>query len=207
MLYYPHTPDIPLISHKKDARIDAGITSIASANMTFSYGLTNHIALQAYGDARDKISYQGAVGYYTHFGENNIIEIYGGAGNFYGKAYNDANPGKLYGHYQVYFTQFNIGTIDFPDGWEDFGFGIRTGYLNADLTDQNYFYSGSDSPINFSDNGIIIEPMVFARIGSKRLKINVKLAGCKFFDLSEIHHEIPYARFIAGLGLNYRIIK
>ena len=139
-LYYPQTPDIPLISHKNDIRIDAWVSSMISANLTASYGLTNHLAIQAYGDIKDKFFYHGALGYYTHFGNNNILELYDGAGNGYGEAFNDARPGKLLGRYQLYFTQFNIGKIEYLGGHQDLGFGLKTGFMHARLTDKNYFF-------------------------------------------------------------------
>src|SRR6056297_2745530 len=92
VVYYPQTADIPLISKKNDLRVDAGISSMISTNATVSYGLTDNIAIQAYGNVINGYYFHGAVGHYKELTNRKIIEFYGGIGYGYGNAYNDVNP-------------------------------------------------------------------------------------------------------------------
>ena len=58
-------------------------------------------------------------------GGNKIFELYSGFGYGYGDAYNDANPGNLYGNYQLYFGQANFGKIAGNTSNVETGFGIK----------------------------------------------------------------------------------
>jgi len=64
IVYHPQAIDIPLISEKNDLRIDAGISIVPSAHATVSYGLTDKIALQAFGSlgSDERYYFQGAAG-------------------------------------------------------------------------------------------------------------------------------------------------
>ncbi len=112
-LYYPMMTDIPLISKKRDTRVDMGFALIPSVNATVSYGLTDKIAIQGFGSLGLSQRYyvQSAIGMYKNKGNNKILELYGGFGYGHGKAYIDANPGTLFGNYQLYFGQANYGTV------------------------------------------------------------------------------------------------
>ena len=108
-VYQPQTIDIPLIKKKNDLRIDAGISFVPTVHATISYGLTNKIAIQAFGStgSTDRRYFQLASGIYKDFGNRRVMELYGGFGSGYGNAYKDANPGRIYGNYQLYFLQYN----------------------------------------------------------------------------------------------------
>src|SRR5690606_29025621 len=145
IVYHPQAIDIPLISEKNDLRIDAGISIVPSAHATVSYGLTDKIALQAFGSlgSDERYYFQGAAGIFRKYDNQKVIELYGGFGYGYGSAYRDANPGDLYGDYQQYFLQVNYRKIDCKFANMDYGFGIKAGLLHSNLTDYNYydFYS------------------------------------------------------------------
>ena len=102
---------------------------------TISYGLTNKISLQTFGSLGpdDRYYFQGAAGIFKKYGDQKVMELYGGFGNGYGRAYRDANPGDLLGNYQVYFLQLNYGKIDCKFANMDYGFGLKTGFLHSDL--------------------------------------------------------------------------
>ncbi len=103
--------DIPLINKKNDLRIDGGVSLIPSLYTTVSYGLTDKIAVQGFANIGMTEYLQGAIGRYQNFGKGGVFEWYGGLG--YGKAdaQNNANPGNLYGDYQLYFTQIKCRAI------------------------------------------------------------------------------------------------
>ena len=209
IVYHPQTTDIPLISEKKDLRLDAGISIVPSAHMTISYGLTDKIAVQTFGSigSDDRYYFQGAAGIFKKSDNQKVIEFYSGFGYGYGSAYRDANPGDLYGNYQLYFVQFNYGKIDCKFANMDYGFGLKTGYLHSNLTDYNYyqFYSETGPFTTYKDNSLLIEPNVFVRFGGERLKFNIKLGGCWINKFTHTDKGLPYSSINLGLGLNYRL--
>ena len=179
---------------------------MVSANATVSYGLTNNIAIQAYGDVLHGYYFHGAIGYYKDLGNRKVVELYNGLGYGYGNAYNDANPGHLYGDYQLYFTQFNYGKVDCKFANMDFGFGLKIGYLHSSMLDKNYyaFYSENGPFTTYNDNSLLLEPKVFIRLGGERLKFNLKVGSSWIYKFTNTEKYLPYSFLNLGLGLNYR---
>jgi hypothetical protein len=208
IVYHPQAIDIPLISEKNDLRIDAGISIVPSAHATVSYGLTDKIALQAFGSlgSDERYYFQGAAGIFRKYDNQKVIELYGGFGYGYGSAYRDANPGDLYGDYQQYFLQVNYGKIDCKFANMDYGFGIKAGLLHSNLTDYNYydFYSETGPFTTYVDNSLLIEPNMFLRLGGENLKFNIKLGSCWINKFTHTDQGLPYSFINLGLGLNYR---
>ena len=206
-VYHPQTADIPLIKRKNDLRIDAGISLIPTMHSTISYGLTNKIAIQVYastsGDERKYLHL--ATGLYKAYENQIVMELYGGFGYGYGDAYKDSNPGNLYGNYQIYFLQYNMGNYSNKSGHLEFGFGIKSGYFHSNLTDRNYYSWGSETGpyISYKENSLLLEPQAFFRIGGERLKFSFKAGGCRIFKLTHPNIFIPTANLNIGLGLNY----
>ena len=128
VVYRTQTADIPLISSKNEIKIDGGVSLAPSANMTVSYGLTNKIAVQAFGSHTSSTDnyYQGAAGIYKNLNKNNVLELYAGVGSGHASAYKDATGGHLRGNYQTYFTQFNFGKIKNKTSHVEYGFAIKT---------------------------------------------------------------------------------
>jgi hypothetical protein len=209
IIYHPQTTDIPLISAKRDLRLDAGISILPSVHATISYGLTNKISLQTFGSLGfdDRYYFQGATGIFKKYDDQKIMELYGGFGYGYGRAYRDANPGDLLGNYQVYFLQLNYGKIDCKFANMDYGFGLKTGFLHSDLIDKNYyhFYSETGPFTTYKDNSLLIEPNLFVRLGGERLRFNIKLGGCWINKFTHTSKGFPYSFINLGLGLNYRL--
>ena len=204
--YYPQTVDIPLISKMHDLRLDGNVTGMISANGTVSYGLTNHLALQIYGNGFHGHYYQGAAGYFANLGKISVMEIYGGYGYGYGDAPNDANPGNLYGHYHIYFTQFNLGQVDNYTKNRERGIGLKFGYLLSDFVDDNFYgrYPENVPLVAYKDRNLLIEPNGFIRFGGKKLKVNLKGGYCWIFKYTNKDKYFPYSHINIGLGLNYR---
>jgi len=209
VVYHPQAIDIPMICKKKDLKLDAGVSLIPSAHATISYGLTGKIAVQTFGSIGpdDRYYFQGAVGSFKNAGNQRVMEFYSGFGYGYGSSYIDANPGNLYGDYQLFFVQFNYGRINCEFANTDYGFGLKTGYLHSDLTDHNYydFYSVTGPFTTYQDNSLLMEPTVFVRLGGERLKFNIKLGGCWINKFTHRDKWIPYSFINLGLGLTYKL--
>jgi hypothetical protein len=204
-IYYPQVIDMPLISEKKDLRIDGGISLTASANATVSYGLTEKVSIQAFANiAGDNYYFQGAAGIFRQFDNKKIMEFYSGFGYGYGKSWK-VDGGELYGNYQQYFLQSNFGKIDCTRANIDFGFGLKTGLLHSNLTDNYYYYWPEEHPVqNYASNRFLIEPGLFFRIGGERLKFNIKAGGCRIYNVTNTDKRLPYSPLNIGLGVNYR---
>ncbi|MDH5400416.1 MAG: hypothetical protein OEX02_19840 [Cyclobacteriaceae bacterium] len=208
-VYHPQTVDIPLINHKKDLSIDAGLSSGISVHGSVAYGLTEHIALQAFGSyGPDENHYfQGAVGVFKSFENNKIAELYSGYGYGYGDAYLDAHPGNLYGNYQQYFVQMNFGSLSSSDRAADFGFGLKTGLFRSNFTDRNFYslnFDGSQYS-TYKDNSLLLEPGLFTRLGANRMKFTIKAGTCLMYKFTNRDKYIPYARKALSFGFNYSL--
>jgi len=206
-VYHPQTTDIPLIREKSDLRIDAGVSFVQTVHSTISYGLTNKVAIQAFGSLgnEDKKYFQIAPGVYKNFKNNLVMELYGGFGYGYGDAFKDINPGDLYGNYYLYFLQYNIGKYSLKSGHADFGFGIKTGLFHSDLIDHNFYNRGTEEGpfTNYKENSILIEPLVFLRLGGENVKLSLKFGGCGIFKLTHPDIYIPTSKLNFGIGINF----
>lgn len=208
IVYHPQSVDIPLIKEKDELRIDAGVSSNIAAHTTISYGVTDKIAIQgfgSYGGGDESYYLQAATGYYKAFENNRVLELYGGFGYGYGDAYKDANPGDLFGDYQLYFTQFNYGKVDCNFAHMDLGFGLKAGYLRSNLLDANYYkiYTSEDTYERYIDNSFLFTPQVFARIGNENLKFNLKIGSSWLYKFTNTDKTIPYSKLNIGIGINF----
>ena len=208
-VYHPQAIDIPLIKQKHDLRIDGGVSIIPSANATVSYGLTSKMALQVFGaiGSDERYYFQLAPGVYKAFRNHTVAELYTGLGYGHGNAYRDANPGNMYGNYQLFFVQGNFGKTESKFLNMDLGFGFKLGYFHSDLTDQNYysFYSENGPFSSYNEKSFLIEPLAFARSGGEKLKFNIKIGYCNIYKITNTDKYIPTYPLNIGLGLNYYI--
>jgi hypothetical protein len=209
IVYHPQTIDIPLISEKNDLRVDAGISVVPSAHATISYGLTNKVSIQGFGSVGpdDRYYFQAATGLYKKHNKNKVMELYCGYGYGHGDAFKDANPGHLFGNYQLYFAQYNYGIIANEKSNFETGIGIKSGLFHSSLTDKNYYhlYSEPGSFITYQDNSLLLEPAGFIRIGGKKLRLSINLGGAILYKLTNSDKSIPNSYLNLGLGLNYRL--
>lgn len=206
-VYKPQVVDIPLIEKKNDLRIDAGISCIPSAQATVSYGLTDKIAVQAFGCVGSGKRYylQGAIGTYKNLGNKNIMEVYGGFGRGYGSAESQANGGNLYGNYQLYYVQFDYGRVNCRFAHMDYGFGIKSGYFHTSLTDYNY-YDVTSGPFEiYKDKSLLVEPTFFVRLGGEKVRFCLKLGTSLIFKCTHKDNSLPYIPANVGLALNFRL--
>jgi len=213
-IYNTQTVDIPLINEKNDLRIDAVISLIPAAQATISYGLTKNIAIQTSGliGIEKRYYFQIAPGYYKKFSGRNVIELYTGFGHGYGNTWPNRLSNyplrytrKLYGDYQLYFTQLNFGRIAASPGKMDYGLGIKAGYFHTSLTDHNYYQFISDSgpfPQN-TEKSILIEPVLFFRSGNEKVKFSFKFGLTRIIKLSNSDNVIPTPGINMGFGINF----
>jgi len=176
---------------------------------------------------------QGAVGYFKDFGNKNILEWYLGLGyghaNFdynsswndspYSGTYGDGSYGGGYGgsymyeirsyqsgNYQEYFTQLNYGLIGLDIANLDFGFSLKAGYLYSDMRDYDFhrYYVNGELIDRYTNKSILLQPLAFVRLGSKKLKFCLKVGDSWIYKLSKSDRSIPYVRLNAGIGLNFK---
>lgn len=209
VVYQTPTVDIPLISKKNDLRIDAGVSFIPSVHATASYGLTDKVAVQGFASINTEKNryFQAAAGLYKNKANSRVTELYGGIGYGHGRAYQDAIHGNLYGNYQVYFAQLNHGKIASEASGYEVGFGIKTGYLHSNLTDENYYENRIplQGPYKvYHDESLLFEPGGFFRMGRNKLKFSIKLGCSLIYKFTNTDKNLPYTRGNMGFGLNYR---
>lgn len=215
-VYHPQTTDIPLIDHKGDLRIDAGVSLIPSVHSTFSYGLTRKIALQAFGSIGAEARYylQLSPGFYKCLKNKKVIELYSGFALGYANTIKnplanmpEAVKQSLHGNYQLYFIQFNWGKNSNESRRLDWGVGLKTGLFHSELTDMNYYsiYSATETfPVN-KENSLLLEPVCSFRTGNERTKFTFKLALTKIIKLDHPDNYIPAPVLNMSLGVNFRL--
>lgn len=190
-------------------RIEAGFTPliplvlIPAADATVTYGATGNIAIQAsVGTDINKRHYaQGAVGLYKNVQNSRVTEIYTGFRSAYT---NDADfKSRSYSNYQVYFIQFNRGNITKRTANTEYGFGLRAGLLHAKESAPFGYTDKSDTDLHLND--IIIEPVVFLRLGGKKLKFQTELSVCKQFRVNHTDTERDVWPVNFGLGISYSL--
>ncbi|HET8859814.1 hypothetical protein [Marivirga sp.] len=206
--YQPQMADIPLIHEKKDLRIDAGL-SLVKGNIggTFSYGVSDKIAVQVHGNTMfdgTKHNYlQAAGGYYKHYNNNAVLELYGGLG--YGNIYarQPSTGGHMDGNQQLYFTQLNFGKISIDNGKIDLGIGLKTGLLFSEIQDNNYFYTPAEGDLKYNYSILLGEPTAFIRFGGERIKFNLKAGAVAMHELSNSNQYFPFSWWNIGFGVNF----
>ena len=225
-IYNPQTTDIPLIKEKKELRIDGGISILPAINGTVSYGLNDKVAIQASGNfSITGYLLSSAVGLYKFNQSNNWTkELYGGFG--YGYAY-DADydyyhSGKLYGNYQIYYVQGNIGRRDIKLKFLEYAFGLKLGLINTHLYVNDVYTRTGQRPLQkYNELGAFIEPVISIKLGGERLMFNIKPSYCymkKIISTNNTYsdqatyregfgYEYPYFPYGIGFSLNYRFSK
>ena len=214
--YYPRLTSVPLIKEKGDTRIEGGIGLLSpSLQASFSQGATEKIAYQLaasidpYGhDNSSGLYAHGAIGFYKNIQDRNVMELYGGFACGRSNAYKDANPGNLYGNYQVYFAQFNYGNIAKKKANFESGLGMKFGFLQSKMTDARYFLHPDDYSPNgpysvYRLNGLLFEPTVFLRFGGENLKFWTALGASLYYQLNHTDKWLPASAPGFGIGVSY----
>lgn len=207
-VYQPIPVDVPLISEKNDLRIDAGASVFPSVFTTVSYGLTDKIAVQGFGSVglNGRYYVQAATGFYRKKEENKVLEAYAGYGFGYGDVYKYRQPGDLFGSYQLFFGQINVGKIAVgSSSYFEGGFGFKAGYMLSEFTDKYYYDKILETDVynTYHDRSVLLEPVGFLRVGGN-LKFSAKIGGALIYKFTHKDLKLPYNYFNVGLGINYR---
>ncbi len=214
-VYQPRMVDIPLINKKNEVRADVALSFLPpAANATISYGVTDNIAVQAYGNIHDADNYffHGAVGYYKNLGNSTVMEMYGG----FGYGYTDVwtldfrSSSSFFGNHQQYFVQFNYGKTNCKFAHADFGLALKTGFVHSEMSNENYFgprvryQEGDEFPI-LRDNLFFMEPQGFVRIGGEHVKFCAKIGVCgAIYKFTNTHYRTSYHPVDFGIGVNVK---
>lgn len=211
-IYHPMPTDIPLISHKKDLRIDAGVSLLPSVHSTVSYGLTDKIAVQGFGTyiGEGKNYFQAAAGFYKNTVNKEILEIYGGYGQGIGTYTVGGSPDDIWGNYRLYFTQFNYGSISGKSHNFEAGIGLKLGYLNSRIKEEISHYNPEENSTEIEMkthhyNGILTEPMAVLRMGGEKVRFSLKVGATRIFRLKQENIRFEYMKGNLGLGINFRL--
>lgn len=226
-VYHPQAVDIPLIHEQGDLRVDANanlssyiiLPDNINANLTVSYGLTDHVALQAHANYGTGNAYgQAAAGLYWPVGERFVVETYGGFGigsawydgtnNDY-DADDDSRSHKTYrygGHYTLPFIQANAGWHNLADGHIEVGFGLKTGAFLPDYDYRQYDADGNeqvDRHTHLDGGRFLVEPQLMARFGGDKIKFSLHMG----FTLMapELEGNFGHDFLTLGAGLNFKL--
>lgn len=205
--YAPLMSDIPLINHKNDLRIDVGADlanggKLPTVHSTVSYGLTDKLAVQAFGRQNFNQGYdigyvQAALGNYNLLNKNTVLENYAGFGYGNGSFHDTEMTPQGQGNYQILFLQSNIGHISTRAPGSAIGFSMKVGYLISGM--DGIFQGYTEIPIG---DHLLLEPHFMARFGKHRLKFKIDLGFCWLKHL-QYDQNIGYQPINLGIGLNY----
>lgn len=178
-IYHPQLAEVPLIDHKGDIRFSTKITSPFILNTTLTTGITNHIALQLHTDvyAPDfPIHYSHfAFGYYQPFGAS-VLEGYAGIGFNFGNISAFGHTFKSSGWSRIPFLQMNYGWKDLTKAHIDIGASIKAGVIFPNMS---YYDNENGNQIQTHSAAGVIEPQVFFRIGSEKIKYSIQTGWCQ----------------------------
>jgi len=204
--YKPQLTSIPLLEKKGDFQIDGTLSPVTiSASLTASYAITDHFAVQVFGDASPWSYYgQGAIGYYNHFGNGLILENYIGFGYGYSNDLFKDLPLSIDENYRMGYTQVNFGKRHNTNPFQfDYGAGIKIGYLQYNaILHSNYEWIYLNQPVKIITTPI--EPNIFIRFGGKHLKFLLQANLCFFHQWNYRNKVIENSIFNMGFGISYR---
>lgn len=221
-VYHPQAVDIPLINHAGDARVDASfalstfiVPDVFTTNVTASYGFNNWFAGQLHFNfGGDNYYAQLAPGYYYPLGEKSVVECYAGCG--YGGAARDnvdpdnsdnaTNKYNFNGHFWLPFVQGNIGWHDLTKANIDLAFGLKVGGFLSDYNYRELDGNGNEIPtktFDYNKSNLLLEPQVMLRMGTNRLKFNVRGGFAWLSDLYQSSYNFVYDYLTVSAGVTF----
>lgn len=202
--YHTQLTPAPLISEAKELQVEGAVSLFPEIRGSVSYGLNEKFSLQVYGQYSyiDCYYAQAAIGLYKKLPFSTVLEWYNGFGAGYDNAYNDANPGNLYGSYKQVFSQLNYGLKNLNFAHADLGVSMKASYLYAsDLINDGYYNVNAYEHI--SSQNMILEPQAFVRLGSKHLKVSLQAGFSMIFNMRNNQYDLPVFPINMGIGLSY----
>lgn len=202
-VYIPQSASIPLFSEKQELQASAGVTMLMGGNVSVAYAPANHLGTQLFASIHpDNSTYiQGVLGFWNKGLKNVNFEAYGGLASGHNvNSINDVNS-NLDANYLLYFAQFNVGQTNLGTAHIDYGFGLKTGLFDANVTylDENLDVRQKRS------SPILVEPQAFLRLGGENLKAGFQINTCRIINQSNEEHHLFYLPFIMGVSLNYHL--
>lgn len=201
-IYEPQPVSIPLMQQKNELQLSGGVSILGGLNGSVAFAPVQHVALQVYASAYpENTNFQGSVGYFTKTKTNLNFEIYAGLGSGKGTEYAD-DSSSTYSNADnlIYFVQSNIGQTNLGRAHIDYGFGLKTGFFEAKVKEALF-----TNITPYTTNGFLIEPQVFMRMGSERLKVGFQVNGAKIYlDKEEKEFSDYYNQLNLCVSINYR---
>jgi hypothetical protein len=201
-IYLPQPVNIPLMNEKNEVQLSGGATMLGGLDGSVAYAAANHVALQAYGSlhTEDIRYFQGSIGYYTKNKSDINLEIYAGLGSGNGNNWGFEDDKYVDGDYLLYFAQANIGQTNLGSAHIDYGFGLKTGLFDAEVSNDTY-----PNPVYYTNHSWLIEPQAFVRMGGEKFKVGFQVNGARVFNLDNKASTLMYSPVNFGISINYRI--
>lgn len=205
-VYAPHPIPVTGISHKNDIFISSGLSIPSGANFAAAYSPVEHLNLLAYGAYGPENTYHilGQAGFYWNKPGGTNYEICGGGAQGWGRMMRSDNPGILTGNHRTAYCQFNLTQITALKYPVEYGFGVKTGLMQMDISDNGFYESDGLDPISYVNKYLILEPMAFFRFGKKKIKTGFQLSGTSLINLFENQRQVPYHAVSLSISLNYK---
>lgn len=208
-VYRPALSNIPILEQKGDVEIEAGLNFPVSADLSAAYAITDHIAVQAYGEYdladADKVGLASgrlALGYYTPWSGHMYVGVYAGGSLGVTNQQNHFEDYELYTHsdFHTLFVQADWGIR--PVSWFDFAVRLAVGNMGYSPSQAKVYHDTDQRVSSEGDpfSGWMWEPSVRLGFGSRNFKFNIK-GGLSIIPQCNDFHE-PY---MIGFGISYRM--
>lgn len=216
VVYHPHNVDIPLLHQKGELEVDANCSMSflrldgSAFNATVSYAPLNHVGVQVAASTSNKDSYflQAAAGGFLPMGDNAVLEGYAGYG--FGTSLHmttmslDDSYHEVRGHYNLYFGQVNVGSVDLLGGILDFGIGFKGGLMVPNF-ERNLVKADGQTVFEekHTDSHVLLQPQFVIRAGWQIVKLSFNLGYAYLTDWPETDNYYNYEHLSVGLGLHF----
>jgi len=184
-VYAPTCMDFAMLDGKNDVRLDVAVLPISlGLRSTVSYGLTDHVLIQADAKYHDNQYYGQLVsGWYSN-ADSRVLEVLGGASVGYGNDRLHDRESWHSGNYITCFLQGNMGWKNLANKHIDVAFGARCGYYYASLIN-SAFFGNTVKEEDVVAHSFFVEPNINFRFGWEKLKFNLK-TGYNFHHVSAL---------------------
>ncbi len=205
-VYMPQAVPVPLMSHKHELHLSAGLVAGPGAMASVCYSPLNHLAFQLYGSSAVRhVQYsQFAPGYYNSLGKGFRYEVFGGVGfgsGNYPKTSGDKTVGSIKGNYSLAFIQLNAGGSYDGRLLVEYGGGVKTGIFDSRFLDALDLQPAEQ----YSMKAMLLEPSVFIRTG-RFVMVGLQFNYSYIGKLSNVQHAFPHAETMLAftLGFHFR---
>lgn len=214
--YYPNSVSMPMVDHKGAVNVDGGLMVSDGKVMgqtSAAYGVTSHLAVQAYAANWPNQHLQGSAGWYMPFENGSHLDVMGGyarqiSDNQYTKA--DGNTKTYNGYHNMVFGQMDWGFAPNRAGSKAVyftgGFSLRLGMMASTVS---YKVENLDSeevtcsdPIDY--RSVVAEPMLQLGLGWRWISLNVR-GGVSLLGRVDNGNMLPHYPLILGGGVTINL--